>query len=305
MKNYIAYFYNLIIDDIYYINHKYFFYIGNNKYIFESCENDFLENYYNNLEMQLSKYKYFSKIIKNRNNRIVTVINGKKYILLKVNIISDDYICIYDLKPIVFVDEINGLGGLNRTSWSYLWEKKIDYVEEWIESKKEKYKDIYSYVYFFIGVAENALLYIKEIEKSELQTEYDKLCFQHNRINYNTTLYEYYDPANLIIDHSSRDVGEYIKNYFINNNLNIDILIDYLNKYNFSTYWIKMLYVRIIFPSFFFDYFENIMNNHDCAINVASIEKMCNNYLKLITDVSILLNKKYNIPIIDWVIKKV
>ena len=83
-----------------------------------------------------------------------------------------------------------------------------------------------------------------------------------------------YNPLNIIYDYRVRDVAEYIKNSFWTDNHNIyNELNNYLYKNNLSLNEVKLLISRVLFPSFYFDLYEDIFNyNKD--------EKILNNILK-------------------------
>ena len=68
------------------------------------------------------------------------------------------------------------------------------------------------------------------------------------------TLYDYYDPTNIILDHPSRDIAEYVKSAIINNCFDINEFEGYLNKIKFQKTELQLLFSRIMFPTFFFDY---------------------------------------------------
>lgn len=303
MKNYINYFYNMIVDNIYYINEKYIFQSGKQQYIFKQCNNLNIESYYMELESQLSSYGCFHKIILNRNNRVITTIEGRDYILLKTSIVSDNTITYNDLKQTFYVYNIEKLSIINHFPWYTFWKQKIDYMEDWLESKKEKYKNTYPWFQFFIGLSENAVMYAQEIEFSKRVDECDRLSFQHCRVNRNSTQYDYYDPSNLIVDHSSRDIGEYIKTSILNGTFNIEEFITYVRNGKFSKYWIKELYARILFPSFFFDHMEEIMNTDDHPQPIFT-EKYVVAFLNALRQIGERLNEEYHIPIVNWTIKK-
>ena len=304
MKNYINYYYGMEVDNISYTEQKYTFNYAKKKYIFKECKNINIKLYYMELMHQLLKYQKFYKLIPNRNNNIITVINGKFFILLQVNNAVDEKIDDNDLNNRFYVEDINKLQLINHFPWHSFWEQKIDYIEEVFESKKGKYKKIHFLFSFFIGMAENALMYAKKAEVDDMPSPCDRLCFQHNRVNKNTTNGEYYDPINLIIDHSSRDISEYIKYNIFNSSFEIKQITDYLKKYNVSTYWLKMLYARIMFPSPFFDYIEEVLKKEKLQLNNAQMEKKIIDIIENLKQISIVLNIEYHIPTISWITKK-
>ncbi len=304
MKNFINYYYGFNIHNIYFSNEKYFFYNDQTKYVLKPCYNSSISIYYQELSYQLEKYRYFFSIILNRENNYITWIENKPYILLKLSNIENEKISIFDIKNDMFLDIGNKISTLNRFPWTRLWENKIDYFEEWLFIKQDGYKKIYPLFHYFIGIAENALLYLKESEREEQKEPSDQLVISHDRVTINYELYDYYDPANIIIDHASRDISEYIKSMFLHRVWDLDLVKQYLENHYFSRYGIRMIFARILFPSFFFDYLEEmITNNRD--IDLLYLESRADEFQTFIKDIGLFFQENYHIPMIPWIIKKV
>ena len=302
MKNFINYYYGLNISNIYFDSGKYYFYDNAIKYILKVCDNVSILSYYNELSLQLSKYQYFFKIIPNKDNSYITWIENKPYILLETNILENYKISIFDIKTDNYISMSSKILPLNRFYWEELWENKIDYFEEWFSSKQDSYKKIFPLFHYFIGIAENALLYLKEIKKEEIVSETDQLVVSHNRITLDYNLYDYYDPTNIIFDHASRDVSEYIKSMFVNKVFDLELVKEYLKNHHFSKYGIRVMLSRILFPSFFFDYIEEmIAKNRD--IDLLYLEARTGEFQLFIKQISLFLVEEYNIPVISWIVK--
>ena len=212
-------------------------------------------------------------------------------------------ISIFDIKNDYFIDVHGKISNLNRFPWTRLWENKIDYFERILFSKKESYKKIYPIFHYFIGIAENALLYLKQTIQEEEQEDSDKVVISHSRITIDYELYDYYNPVNIIIDHSSRDISEYIKSMFLHRVWDLDILSQYLDKNYFSRYGIRMIFARILFPSFFFDDLENMIL-HSSDINVLLLESRAEEFENFIREIGTFFMNKYDIPMLSWIIKE-
>lgn len=302
MKNFINYYYNFDIKDMSLHNEKYTFNNGSIKYMFKICSNMPIMDSYPNIEYQLVHYPFFSIAIPNKDGNYITWIDNKPYVLLKLNNMTNEKISIHDIKSNTYIVVNDKLSLLNRFPWTPLWENKIDYYENWFYEKQDSYKRLYCLFNYFIGIAENALLYLKETEKEATKTELDRLVISHDRVTMDYELYDYYDSTNIIIDHPSRDISEYIKSMFINREYDLDIIKDYLHKHSFSNYGLRIMLARICFPSFFFDYIEKmIVNNSD--IDLLYLENRGDEFLSFIGDISIFFKNEYGIPIIPWIIK--
>lgn len=304
MKNFIDYYYNINVSEIKRIHDKYFIYANNERYMLKVFDNTDFFMVYEYLANQLDKYLYFFHIIKNRQNDYLTYIDDKPYILLKLGDINNNIISIYDIKINQFFEYSNKISRLIRFPWVKLWENKIDYFEEWCYLKQNQYKNMYSLFHYFIGVAENAVLYLKITESEEKMEEIDRLVISHNRLSMDSSLYDYYDPTNIVLDHSSRDVSEYIKSTYVHGNFDIKLLEQYLNEHHFSKYGLRLLYARILFPSFFFDYVdEMILNSYDT--DLLYLEARIIEFEKFISQISVFFKEKYDIPVVTWCIKEI
>ena len=304
MKNFIDYYYNINVSEIKHIHDKYFIYTNNERYMLKVFGDTDFFMVYEYLANQLDKYLYFFRIVKNRQNDYLTYIDDKPYILLKLSDINNNTISIYDIKINQFFEYSNKISRLIRFPWVKLWENKIDYFEEWCYLKQNQYKNMYSLFHYFIGVAENAVLYLKITEAEEKVEEIDRLVISHNRLSMDSSLYDYYDPTNIVLDHPSRDVSEYIKSTYVHGNFDIKLLEEYLNEHHFSKYGLRLLYARILFPSFFFDYIdEMILNSYDT--DLLYLEARIIEFEKFISQISVFFKEKYDIPVVTWCIKEI
>lgn len=304
MKNFIDYYYNINVSEIKHIHDKYFIYTNNERYMLKVFGDTDFFMVYEYLANQLDKYLYFFRIVKNRQNDYLTYIDDKPYILLKLSDINNNTISIYDIKINQFFEYSNKISRLIRFPWVKLWENKIDYFEEWCYLKQNQYKNMYSLFHYFIGIAENAVLYLKITEAEEKVEEIDRLVISHNRLSMDSSLYDYYDPTNIVLDHPSRDVSEYIKSTYVHGNFDIKLLEEYLNEHNFSKYGLRLLYARILFPSFFFDYIdEMILNSYDT--DLLYLEARIIEFEKFISQISVFFKEKYDIPVVTWCIKEI
>lgn len=302
MKNFINYYYNLSIKDIYFDNKKYIFNDGNFTYILKVFNDVNFFSYYSDLDYELKKYENFFTVIKNVNNNYITLINNEPYILLRNSNVTNTTISIFDIKIDQFVTYNNKLTNLIRFPWFQLWENKVDYFETIFYSNQNKYKDIYALFQYFIGISENAILYLKNCDKEEKKDFADNMVISHNRMSVESEVYDYYDPTNIIFDHCSRDISEYVKSLFINESFDMMMFEDYLKSNKFSKYGLRMIYARIIFPSFFFDYVEDMLFHNDKS-RLLELEAKIDYFEKFIKDISTFFKNTYDIPVIPWIIK--
>lgn len=304
MKNNIMYYYNLRIDNITQNNNNYYFTINNDNYCFTIYTRDIKES---NEIYKLNKYMLSSnilvhEIIPNKDNYVVTIINNIPYILYKIYINKNKKLNINELTYLsnytYQVDKI-----LTRNNWNILWSTKIDYFEYQINQMGKKYPILVDTFAYFTGLAENAISYVKYTTlETQIETS-DNPVISHRKIN--NTIESLYNPLNIILDHKSRDIAEYIKLSFLNKNTNIYQELDsYFSNNYYSEYGLRLLYARIIYPSFYFDMYEQIIQGLRKESDLLNIVTLLDDYELYLKEMYYYLKKYHNIPEIDWITKK-
>lgn len=305
MKSDIEYFYNIKIENLNSKGNYYFFESNYNKYYFVVLTRP-LEDLQDLLtvtsELQTKNIKCH-EFIYNKDNKIVTVIDDIKYVLLKVNYNSNESLDLIDItnfqKNLVLNPEKSKL---YRNDWANLWSEKIDYFEYQIrEIGKEKELVLNSFSYY-IGLAENAISYVNNINENYMGQYTLTLC--HKRIYYPNYPLNFYNPLSFIFDLRSRDVAEYLKFGFFQKEDVMLELENYLRTNNLSNYEYRMLYARLLYPSYYFDLYEKIMANElneDVLVNVIALVDEYEIFLK---EAYILINKHSPLEPIEWIMKK-
>ena len=290
MKSALNYYYNLNIDNIHQKNKNYYFKVNNLQYMLLECVNEEINDIYS-LNVYLTKNYPFYKIILNKDNKVITIINETNYILLEIN----NNIKELNLNEIIKINNISivNLNKLRRDNWYTLWTNKIDYFEYQINQIGKKYPIIRESFNYYIGLAETAISLIKSINNEGMY-----LSLSHKRIN---NAFDLYNPLNLIIDVRVRDICEYFKFcFFENKNVfkELELFLDY-NKlsYNESVYFLA----RMLFPTYYFDLYEKIIANEVKEEEIKKIISKVDKYEKLLK--YIYLNFKNNNLYIDWLEK--
>ena len=304
MKNNIMYYYNLRIDNITQNNNNYYFTINNDNYCFTIYTRDIKES---NEIYKLNKYMLSSnilvhEIIPNKDNYVVTIINNIPYILYKIYINKNKKLTINELTYLsnytYQVDKI-----LTRNNWNILWSNKIDYFEYQINQMGKKYPILVDTFAYFTGLAENAISYVKYTTLETQMETSDNPVISHRKIN--NTIESLYNPLNIILDHKSRDIAEYIKLSFLNKNTNIYQELDsYFSNNYYSEFGLRLLYARIIYPSFYFDMYEQIIQGLRKESDLLNIVTLLDDYELYLKEMYYYLKKYHNIPEIDWITKK-
>lgn len=298
MKNIIEFYYNLSPEDIKQNNNNYYFNINNNNYIFkEYTINISLIEDITKLNIYLNNYLNTNKIIPNKYNNPLTKINDNYYILILLsnkNSINLTTISKFSLIP------PPDIKSLERNNWQILWSNMIDYYETQIGENSKKYPLIRESFDYFIGLAENAISYLTYTKKETPKTIYDNKVLSHNNLYHSLD-----DPLNIIIDHKSRDLAEYIKLSFFDNNKNIFQELDnYFYYHKYSDYGIRVLFSRILYPSFYFKTYNDIIQGITKEKELNNIINNIDKYEIYIYNIYIYLKKYSNLPPIEWLKKR-
>lgn len=299
MNNYINFYYELYPDDIVKKGNHYYFVLNNEKYYFVTYDRDVNEVdtlYKLNKEM-ISRNSLVHEIILNKKGEVITLIDEVYYVLLRVYVNESAVITIDD---VVFMlnsnDGVFSNSVISRTDWIKLWSLKIDYFEYQIGHLIKKYPYIYNTVDYYIGLGENAITYMKELNDN---INSSSLSITHRRIGVNSTMFDLYNPLNLIIDYKVRDVSEYLKDAFFNN-VNVYSILDKLFKMcMFDRITLNLLFCRLLFPSYYFDLYENILENDLNENLVINIIKKSASYEYFLS----FLIRNWSLYKIEWLSK--
>lgn len=307
MKNAINYYYNIYINDLVKSNDDYHFYFDSNEYrliIFNRPYDDIKPIYNLNIEM-LKRGISVHSIILNKQNQIITMINNKPYILLKLSNNNRSKVNLNDIRYIQ-----NGTYNIKydkeliRFHWIQMWSDKIDYYEYQISQLGKKYPILCDSLSYYIGLGENAISYLSNSMK-KINVD-SKIVVSHKRVIINKGSYDFYNPINYVIDSRIRDLCEYIKNSFFNDELNMQEIKTFISNSYLTNYEYILLFSRLLFPTYYFDIYDEIINNNlDEKIIIKIIDKN-REYEKFLNDIYYFIVKEKNIFIepIEWLIQR-
>ena len=230
-----------------------------------------------------------NRIINNIYNKPLTMYEGNNYVLILIKFKYQNGL--FKFIPI----NNNSYKLLERNNWGYLWSLKIDYIEYQIKHLINKYPLLYKTVNYYIGLSENAIKYFNMLRLDNVN-----LFISHRRVN-NDYLY---NPVELIIDYKVRDISEYLKECFINNKKNIYEIKRYILNLNLSNIDYILLYNRMLYPSFYFDIYEIIVNKDLDEKEILKVTDMANKYEELLYEIYMLIKRKVNIIGIGWINNK-
>lgn len=300
MKNVINYFYNLSPNNIHQNKEEYFFEVNNIKYMFQECSRSLEELYelYNLQYYLYNKEIYLHQMILNNNKDLVTTVNEKKYVLMRVFYDDNKKVTINDIEKISNIKIIDNYNYIKRENWRELWMKKIDYLEYQIEQNKNKYYIFSNDIDYFIGLTENA---IQLLENRKMKDLY----ITHQRITSNMKVIELYNPLNIVLDNKIRDICEYYKDRLIKKkDIEIEI-IKYLER-NKNNEELFLFFVRFIYVTKYFDLFDKVLVNYE-EVKVKSellfVINEITTYEQLVKKIYKILYNRGILPEIEWLKK--
>lgn len=308
MKETIEYYYNLDIDDLEELDGKYHFKWENRDFFFvyynRSIEE--LDDILNVFLAMKNKGIEVHDLIMNRNSSFLTKVNEYNYILFAVSNLND----VYDIFDMInLMDKLvltNESTKLYRNNWGTLWSEKIDYFEYQVRElalQKEVVRNSFSY---YIGLAENAISYVNNTNLKYGKLTNGKIVLSHRRVFYPNYKLNYMNPLSFIFDLEVRDVAEYLKSMFYNQELDevIEELASYLKIRHLTIYEYQMLLARLLYPSFYFDVYDQVMNKDEGEEKLVGIIKKSEEYEIFLKKAYLEISKYAKIDKIDWLIKE-
>ncbi|WP_179298880.1 spore coat putative kinase YutH [Evansella halocellulosilytica] len=161
------------------------------------------------------------------------------------------------------------------SAWKLKWERRLDQLEKWyVRMRQERMKTdldeqfLISFPYY-LGLCENAIQMTADllIDEPVLSAGGNTIC--HHRFRENTwlTVHEHElsslkVPTDFLYDHYTRDITEYVRSYWMNeeesNQLHIinEFLNDYEAYHPLSLFDQKLLLARCMFPTHYFEQIE-------------------------------------------------
>ena len=307
MKETLEYYYNLDIDNLEELDGKYHFKIENQDFFFVFYNRGLeeLEDIIGVCNEMFLKGINVHEVIRNRDNSFLTKVNEYNYILFKVNNLSEEY-DIFDMVNISNKLVLNNnKSSLYRNNWGSLWSDKIDFFEYQVRElgvEKNVVKSSFSY---YVGLAENAISYVNNAILKYGGVSSGRIVLSHRRVFYPNYKLNYMNPLSFVFDLEVRDVAEYLKSMFFKKDIEycLDELKSYLSirKLNISEY--HMFYARLLYPSYYFDVYDSVMNKNANEEELVKIVKRSNDYEKFLKKTYLEISKYVRLDKIDWIIE--
>lgn len=307
MKESINYYYNLNIDEVenfpfgyrFRINDKYFYFVPLKR--IEAELKDIVDV---SRELKMRNIPVHD-IILNRFNKIITNVATGNYILLKP--VEDIYIE-YELADIIKLNQrlilTENKSKLYRNSWAKLWSDKIDYFEYQIRELGKDKKIILDSFSYYVGLAENAISYVNSTELKYKPNKNDRIVLSHRRITYPNYGINFFNPLSFIFDLEVRDIASFIKSSFMAGSDALSYLKEALKLQNYSIYSLQLLFARLMYPSYYFDIYEKVMNLEIDEDELIPIIEKSNKYEEFLKEAFIEISKYVPIERVEWLLKK-
>lgn len=242
----------------------------------------------------------FHNILINKNGSIFSFNKENVYILMKVNC---KVLPVSHMEILNYYVQLRAKGLMFNNipiNWSKLWRAKVDYLEYYVQKNETINNSIKCLSNYFIGMSEIAISLINfAINEYEKDFFYEEVTYCHERITAQYTLSDLYNPKNIILDHYSRDIAEYLKTLIFSDDYN-DVLKNVIDTLNFTDTGYILLLARTIFPTFFYDKLSDIDNDTFDDEKLIKMYDYINRYEKLISSMYFYLIKKIRLPHIDW-----
>ena len=307
MKKTLEYYYGLDIENIEELDGKYHIKQENQDYFFVFYNRGIeeLEDIINVSNEMVKKGINVHKILINRNNSFLTKVGEYNYILFAVSNINEEY----DIFDMVKISEKlilnNNKSNLYRNNWGTLWSEKIDYFEYQVRElsiEKEVVKSSFSY---YVGLAENAISYVNNTNMKYGGDAY-RIVLSHRRVFYPNYKLNYLNPLSFVFDLEVRDIAEYLKAMFFKKDISfcLDELSSYLKIRHLSLYEYQMFYARLLYPTYYFDVYESVMNKNADEEQLVNIIKKCDSYEEFLKKAYLEISKYARIDKIEWIINQ-
>lgn len=205
--------------------------------------------------------------------------------------------------------------------WKILWEKRLDQLETFWRGKIHshpltKFEKMFAESFpYYLGLAENAIQYLVDTELDEEPQPIDSGTISHLRFHSATWNPEMCVkiPTDWVYDHGSRDIAEYLRHLFFENQEELStngfrFLDEYDRTTPLSAFSWRLIYSRLLFPIHYFECVENyyLSSEEDKAMFEETMREILlrsGEYELLLKSYSSMLSmktKRILLPVIEW-----
>ena len=307
MRESINYYYNFNIEDVENWGDTYrFYYLDQLFYFvpFKRAEAE-LEDIINVSKELKQKNIEVHDIVMNIFGKVITNIQNTNYVLLRT---IGDISKKFEISDIIKMNNMlilnENKSKLYRNSWASLWSAKLDYFEYQVsELGKDKPLVLDSFSYY-LGLGENAISYLNEVTSKYAPSKDDRICLSHKRIDVPNYKLNYLNPFSFIMDYEVRDLASYIKSAFFKGEDALSYLKELLRIKRFTIYSYGLFYARLIYPTYYFDIYEDIMSGKKDEDDLIAVIDKVDDYEIFLKEVYYEISKYAPIDRIEWLLQK-
>lgn len=307
MKDSINFYYNLQLAEVENWADVYRFQIAQENYYFVPVKRtqnelkDILE-----ISFELKKRNIpVHDILKNKYGNFVTTVYNENYILLKpIGDPTEEYDILDILKLNRYLVLNSNKLKLYRNSWANLWANKLDYFEYQIHELGKNKKLVLDTFSYYLGLGENAISYVSLTNSKYQISDLDKITLSHRRIGYPNYKINFLNPLSFIFDLEIRDIAEYLKSAFFKDEDAFLILQQTLRRTRFSIYSYHLLYARLLYPTYYFDLYEKVMNDKENEDILIPLVKKADLYEQFLKKAYYEISNYVTLERIDWLLKE-
>jgi len=303
MKQTIEYYYSLIIDKLFIEGDAYHFILNEFDYyfvFFNRTEKDLKDIVECSKELKIKNINCHDIILNNK-NEMLTKVDDKNYILLRTKNKDLEYSIVEIIEQNKKTKLNNSKSSLYRNDWASLWSLKIDYIENQLNEIKVD-RVVRKTIDYYIGLTENAIYYVNMINERYPISMEDNIVLSHKRIYYPNCGLNYCNPLTFIFDLEVRDVAEYIKSCFFADDDAFLELQTFLKSVKLTQYSYNMLFARLIFPSYYFDCYEKIVNQKSESEKLIKIISKVDSYEEFLKKAYKEISLYARLEKINWLI---
>ncbi len=278
------------------------------KYVFSPCyrsEEELQELVVLNQEL-IHKGIPTSRFMINNRNSFLTLYEKKNYVLLELVFPMHQEYNVLDMVDLVDKLVVQSKKSvLYRNEWASLWSSKIDYFEYQIGQLGKDKPIILNSFSYYVGMAENAIAYVNSTTKKYKKSVNEKVTLQHKRIGFPNLQMDYFNPLNYILDIEVRDIASYFKSLFFSSYEDLFIEVHaYLKRRKLDIYGYQLLYARLLYPSFYFDIYEKVMEEEEDESALIPIVSKANEYESFLKTMYHFISQYAPIESVSWIVNK-
>ncbi|WP_042353883.1 spore coat putative kinase YutH [Bacillus rubiinfantis] len=208
--------------------------------------------------------------------------------------------------------------------WKQLWERRLEQMEKvWnsllFQTPEDEFEQLFTESFpYYMGLTENAIQYLVDTELDDEPLEIDSGTVCHERFTTKTWdgQYTIKNPFEWVFDHRSRDLAEWVRGRYWQNNQTYDVDVkQFFSEYQsiapLSTFSWRLLYARLIFPLHYFECIENYYSSRSeqekrwLEERLSKIIRHSSEYERFLAGFfqqsgALIHSNSINLPTLDW-----